>query len=141
MFSLLSKGLISTSFPAKQIHTNLIFSAIKFNTFPAFNTASFNQQRHFRKHTHVDTDLELGRSFNVRGGRRLPQAYSSLKKLLFECKVRDQVRLQSRFESNPARKKRKRRERIWNAYLEGMRNQLKKGVDLRNRYVTRKSCL
>lgn len=43
--------------------------------------------------------------------------------------------MQSRFESNPARKRRLRREREWNGYLAGMKIQVSKAIDLKNRYL------
>jgi hypothetical protein len=58
-----------------------------------------------------------------------------LKNILKNCNVRGQVRMQSRFESNPARKRRLRREREWNGYLAGMKIQVSKAIDLKNRYL------
>ncbi|KAJ3302718.1 hypothetical protein HDV03_004603 [Kappamyces sp. JEL0829] len=93
--------------------------------------------RTFRKHREVDGDKDLGRSVNV-ARKNVNKAYLDLKKVLDACNVRDTVYMQKRFESKPMRKRRKRREREWKAYLEGMKVQVKKAFDLKNRSAAQK---
>lgn len=75
------------------------------------------------------------RSVQVTANKPINYAYTVLKNVLRDCNVRGQVRMQSRFESNPSKRRRLRREREWKAYLAGMKIQVSKAFDLKNRYL------
>jgi hypothetical protein len=127
-------------YPLKKIILNIStqFSRNYFGTHTPWTggrmplTIPLYQYRSFRKHKDVDGDSEIGRSVNVKK-LNVNRAYGDLRKILMECKVKDTVFQQKRFESNPMRRKRKRREREWKSYLAGMKTQVKKAFDLKTR--------
>ena len=81
------------------------------------------------------TNDTVCRSVQVTANKPINYAYTVLKNVLRDCNVRGQVRMQSRFESNPSKRRRLRREREWKAYLAGMKIQVSKAFDLKNRYL------
>lgn len=97
-------------------------------------TTEITAKRFFRKHVQeYYGSKDVGRSVQVTGTKSINYAYTTLKNILRDCNVRSQFRMQARFESNPARKRRLRRERHWKTYLIGLKAQVGKAHDLKNR--------
>ncbi|KAL2919764.1 hypothetical protein HK105_200681 [Polyrhizophydium stewartii] len=61
------------------------------------------------------------------------QAYSKLREILNESNFRALVRGQERFEPNPDKRRRRRKERDWAIYMAEVRKQSYQAVDLRKR--------
>ena len=77
------------------------------------------------------SDSDVGRSFRVTSNSNF--AFKSLRDLLNESNLRQTVRLQQRFESKPDKRRRKRKENDWRLYLEGVKRNVKKALDLKTR--------
>ena len=93
------------------------------------------QIRTFKKHSPETFAKDTGASIYVHQGESAKDAYYRLQRLIRASGVRDTVKMQSRFESNPAKKRRLRRAREWSIYLKGMRLQVKKAADLKKRFL------
>jgi hypothetical protein len=61
------------------------------------------------------------------------RAYFKLRSSLIESKVRETVKLQSRFESNPRRRRRKENEAQWRIYFEEIQKKVRAGLNLKHR--------
>jgi hypothetical protein len=87
--------------------------------------------RGYRKHSWIHADQDLGRSVKVLGNPN--RAYAQLRDIINESRVRETVRLQSRFEPNPIKRRRKRKENDWNIYMSGMKRNVLKALELKTR--------
>ena len=94
-------------------------------------TRFFNQVRNYRKHVWMFSDEDQGRSFRVTNNSNF--AYKSLRDLLNETNLRMVVRQQQRFESKPDKRRRKRKEDDWKCYLEGVKRNVRKAMELRDK--------
>jgi hypothetical protein len=86
--------------------------------------------RTYRKHT-MNPTQDLGRSVKVTGNPN--RAYAQLRDIINESKVRETVRLQRRFEPNPIKRRRKRKEADWMVYMNGMKRKVLKAFELKTR--------
>jgi gas vesicle protein len=91
------------------------------------------QHRFYRKHTWQFSDNDQGFSVKVSGN--VNRAVRQLRNMVQEARVRDIVRLQSRFESKPDKRRRKRKENDWKLYLEGVQRNVKKALELKTKYL------
>jgi ribosomal protein S21 len=99
--------------------------------------------RGFRAHICDDKIYSFGRSIIVRNQNvtsvfplhRLinPQAYSQLKNVLVESKLRETVKYQERFERPTDKRKRKKNEGIYNRFLDYKRRQIRKAYALNDK--------
>ena len=94
-------------------------------------TRFFQQVRTYRKHVWMFSDEDQGRAFRVSGNSNF--AYKSLRDLLNESNLRQTVRQQQRFESKPDKRRRKRKEGDWRLYLEGVKRNVRKALDLKDK--------
>eukprot|EP00842_Homolaphlyctis_polyrhiza_P004595 jgi/Hompol1/5136/HPOL_000841-RA len=90
------------------------------------------QSRGFKKHMNETFSISAGRSVAVKGVS-VSQAFFKLRQILAESNFRALVRSQQRFESNPDRRRRLRKERDWAHYMVHVRRQAKQAVDLARR--------
>jgi hypothetical protein len=98
---------------------------------------SFQPARHLSiwKTGLIDDNRSVLVNKRIRGGSGLLQGWSQLNRVLSESKFSNKWRLQQRFESNPERRRRKRRQADWSKYLDGMRAQVKEAHELKKRYL------
>jgi hypothetical protein len=61
------------------------------------------------------------------------RAYAQLRDILNESKVRETIRLQSRFEPKPIKRRRKRKENDWNIYMSGVKRNVLRAFELKSR--------
>jgi hypothetical protein len=117
-----------------------LFAQSAFNACkPLVSTFFLAQTRGYKKHM-GDCNLAppAGRSFAVEGrgkfGSTNPnRAYFALKKLIQEGRIRETVKLQSRFESNPKKRRRKAKEAQWRTYYDEVQARVRKGLHMRQR--------
>lgn len=104
-------------------------------------TTVFGQQaRGYKKHMgDCNFELAVGRSCAIQssGQGNFPsasKAYHALKQTLFDEKLREIVRLQSRFESKGDKRRRKSKEAQWRIYKEEVHKRICAGLHAKNRH-------
>ncbi len=85
------------------------------------------QIRNYRKHNWQYSEQDLGRSVKVTGNPN--RAYALLRDIVNESNIRQTVRAQSRFESKPDKRRRRRKEMDWNRYLNGIKRNVKLALE------------
>ncbi|KAI9101020.1 hypothetical protein DFS34DRAFT_612918 [Phlyctochytrium arcticum] len=85
--------------------------------------------RAYRKE--IVTSESQGRTMKV--SRDSLYAYSMLRNVLDESKAKSLVRAQGRFEPNPDKRRRKKREREWKIYMQHVKKQVQIAYDLKTR--------
>ncbi|KAI8617010.1 hypothetical protein BC830DRAFT_145983 [Chytriomyces sp. MP71] len=101
----------------------------------SFNSTlwSYQQVRPYRPHTPPQhPEKSFGRSVPVRGYSPA-FAYFQLKDILVQSKVRETVRYQEWHESNPEKRRRKRKQADWRSYMEFVKKQVVLAKDLAKR--------
>ncbi|EGF83347.1 hypothetical protein BATDEDRAFT_85865 [Batrachochytrium dendrobatidis JAM81] len=96
-----------------------------------------HSSRGFKKHMGESLPQSAGRSVVVKGTNST-QAYFQLRRILEESNFRALVRGQERFESNPDKRRRKRKERDWAIYMAELRRQTAQARDLTKRHEREK---
>ncbi|KAJ3017624.1 hypothetical protein HKX48_003448 [Thoreauomyces humboldtii] len=93
-----------------------------------------SQSRGYKPHTWDKEDRFGDRGRSVRCvGDRATQAYFRLRDIVQESKLREQVRLQERFERNPEKRRRKRKEKEWRTYMKVVKKRVQIAFDLKKR--------
>ena len=116
------------NWPWRQVFQPPIFT-LQTNTMNRFHPL-FSQVRNYKKHT-WDSLRPFGRSVAVTG--TVNRAYYWLRLVLGESRLRETVRAQERFESNPVRKQRKRKERDWRMYSDQVQRRVRLALHLQQR--------
>ncbi len=96
------------------------------------------QMRGYRAHALIQDDrISRGRSIAVQGKAGAPElnAYSRLRNVLTESKVRDIVRSQERHERKHDEKRRKKKEKLFRDYLQFMKKKIDLAYDLKKKWV------
>ncbi|KAH6563370.1 hypothetical protein BASA50_007520 [Batrachochytrium salamandrivorans] len=91
-----------------------------------------HSNRGFKQHMNETFTHSAGRSVVVKGSSSM-SAYFYLRKVLNESNFRSLVKGQERFESNPDKRRRKRKERDWAIYMLEVRRQSRQAMDLARR--------
>ena len=105
-----------------------------------FKSPILQQVCYYRAHVlNLQDSLSRGRSIAVptkreSGGGELA-AYARLRNVLNESKVRDIVRAQSRHERKHDEKRRKKKEKLFNEYLQFMKKKIEMAYELKRKYV------
>ncbi|KAI8821383.1 uncharacterized protein EV422DRAFT_506071 [Fimicolochytrium jonesii] len=97
--------------------------------------ALLSQRRTYRPHTTAEDSQ--GRSIRTIPDRPT-QAYARLRDVIQESRLRETVRAQERFERNPDRKRRKRKEKEWRLYLAHVRKKVQIAFHLKTRSALEK---
>lgn len=95
-----------------------------------------SQSRNYRKHTWQFSDEDSGRSVKVTGNPN--RAYANLRNIVNESHLRATARAQMRFESKPDKRRRKRKDKDWATYMAGVKSNVKKAFELKNRTESEK---
>ncbi|KAI8925544.1 hypothetical protein BC831DRAFT_460412 [Entophlyctis helioformis] len=94
------------------------------------------QVRWYKKHMNESLSYSSGRTVVVKGSASPTVAYFRLRAVLEEANFRSLVKSQERFESNPDKRRRRRKEKDWAVYMAELRRQSRLAVDLRDRHKT-----
>jgi hypothetical protein len=99
-------------------------------------SAILSQSRNYRKHNWQFGDEDAGRSVKVTGNPN--RAYANLRNIVNESRLRATARAQMRFESKPDKRRRKRKDKDWATYMAGVKSNVKKAFELKNRTESEK---
>ncbi|KAI8921171.1 hypothetical protein DFJ77DRAFT_506819 [Powellomyces hirtus] len=109
------------------------------SVFPTTPLATLSQQRFYRRHTYETLSHPHGTGRSVQTtGDRATQAYFRLRDVVQESKLREIVRAQDRFERSTDKRRRKRKEKEWKAYMRVVKKRVAVAFDLKNRTTTAK---
>lgn len=94
-------------------------------------TTTILQSRNYKAHTVFNSGI-TGRSVPVKG-RNVAGAYAQLREILSESKVRDVVRAQERHERVHDKKRRIKKQKLFDDYLVFMKKKVELAFDLKRR--------
>ncbi|KAI8591280.1 hypothetical protein BDZ88DRAFT_412000 [Geranomyces variabilis] len=97
------------------------------------------QARAYRRHTFETLVHEGGSGRSVMTyADKAAQAYFRLRDVVQESRLRETVRAQERFERNSDKRRRKKKEKQWKAYMRVVRKRVQVAWDLKNRTARQK---